>query len=83
MNEILPGIYHWRVLHPDVHIDVDSYYVSALEPGFLLDPLQPPEGVDWFKKRGGSMNAVQFRDPDRLRWNLPDLLPEDCEFPAG
>jgi hypothetical protein len=51
MNEILPGIYHWRVLHPDVHIDVDSYYVSALEPGFLLDPLQPPEGVDWFKKR--------------------------------
>jgi 5'-nucleotidase len=57
-----------------------------LEGGFELPRATPYVRdilVDWFKKRGGSMNAVQFRDPDRLRWNLPDLLPEDCEFPAG
>ena len=51
MNELLPGIFHWRVPHPDIQIDVDSYYVSALEPAILLDPLEPPEGVEWFRKR--------------------------------
>ena len=36
--------------------------------------------VEWFRNRGGSMNAVEFRDPDNLRWNLPDPLPDDCAF---
>ena len=49
MKELLPGIFHWRVLHPDIHIEVDSYFVSALEPSFLIDPLVPPEGIDWFR----------------------------------
>ena len=48
MREILPGIYHWRVEHPDIHIDVDSYFMSALKPAVLIDPLEPAEGVDWF-----------------------------------
>jgi 5'-nucleotidase len=39
--------------------------------------------VDWFKRRGGTMNANEFRDPENLRWNLPDPLPEDCSFSAG
>ena len=38
--------------------------------------------VDWFKNRGGTMNAGQFRDPNNLRWNLPDPLPESCVFSA-
>ncbi|HBP86353.1 MAG TPA: hypothetical protein PKK23_09815 [Nitrospirales bacterium] len=51
MNELLPGIYHWRVAHPDIHIEVDSYYASCLNPAFLIDPLIPQEGTDWFRKR--------------------------------
>ena len=51
MNEPLPGIFHWRVTHPDIDIEVDSYYVSALQPAFLLDPLVPQEGLDWFRNR--------------------------------
>ena len=51
MKELLPGIFHWRVTHPDIHIEVDSYYISALDPAFLLDPLEPPKGIDWFRKR--------------------------------
>jgi hypothetical protein len=39
--------------------------------------------VDWFKRRGGTMNADEFRDPENLRWNLPDPMPEACSFPAG
>ena len=48
MNELLPGIFHWRVPHPDIHIEVDNYYVSNLQPAFLIDPLVPQEGIDWF-----------------------------------
>ena len=51
MNERLPGIFHWRVTHPDIHIAVDSYYVSCLNPAFLIDPLVPQEGTDWFRER--------------------------------
>jgi len=39
--------------------------------------------VDWFKRRGGTMNADEFRDPENLRWNLPDPLPEACSFAAS
>ena len=39
--------------------------------------------VEWFKRRGGTMNAGEFRDPENLRWNLPDPLPEVCSLPAG
>ena len=51
MNEPLPGIFHWRVAHPDIHIEVDSYYVSCLTPAFLIDPLVPQEGIDWFREQ--------------------------------
>ena len=51
MNELLAGIFHWRISHPDIHIDVDSYYVSALKPAFLIDPLVPQEGIDWLRER--------------------------------
>ena len=36
--------------------------------------------VDWFRRHGGTMNADEFRDPENLRWNLPDPLPEECSF---
>ncbi|MDX2411449.1 MAG: 5'-nucleotidase C-terminal domain-containing protein [Woeseiaceae bacterium] len=36
--------------------------------------------VDWFRRRGGTMRADEFRDPENLRWNLPDPLPEECSF---
>jgi len=50
MKELLPGLFHWRVTHPDIHIDVDSYFISALQPACLIDPLQPREGIDWFRE---------------------------------
>jgi hypothetical protein len=51
MKELLPGIFHWRVMHPDIHIEVDSYYVAALKPACLIDPLTPRQGIEWFRER--------------------------------
>jgi 5'-nucleotidase len=45
-------------------------------------PLVRDTLVEWFRNRGGSINAAQFRDPQNLRWNLPDPLPENCVFSA-
>jgi 5'-nucleotidase len=45
-------------------------------------PLVRDTLVDWFKRRGGTMNASEFFAPDNLRWNLPDPLPESCSFPT-
>ncbi len=49
MQEILPGLFHWTAIHPRIQIAVSSYYVQ--EPGVLLDPLVPTEGLDWFRAR--------------------------------
>ena len=45
MKEILPGIYHWSAVHPEIHDDVDSYLVTATDPAVLIDPLLPREGI--------------------------------------
>ncbi len=46
MCEILPGLFHWTAVHPEIQIEVSSYYVEA--PGLVLDPLIPAEGLEWF-----------------------------------
>lgn len=44
MQEIAPGIRHWTAVHPNLGIDVSSYWLPGLR--VLLDPLEVPEEVD-------------------------------------
>jgi len=37
MNEIAPGIQHWTAVHPNIKIEVSSYYLP--DSGTLIDPL--------------------------------------------
>ncbi len=46
MQELAPGIYHWKSVHPKIGMEVSSYY--AADTGTLIDPLTPEEGVEWF-----------------------------------
>jgi hypothetical protein len=46
MNEIAPNIFHWTAVHPNIGIEVSSYLLA--DSGTLLDPLLPPEGLEWF-----------------------------------
>ena len=48
-TEILPGVLHWVAQHPSANIAVSSYYL--LEERILIDPLEPPGGLDWFEGR--------------------------------
>jgi hypothetical protein len=44
MEEIAPGILHWQAPHPNIGIDVSSYWLPDLRT--LLDPLAVPEEVE-------------------------------------
>jgi hypothetical protein len=55
VDEILPGVFHWKAVHPKIEIEVSSYYLS--DSGTLIDPLLPPDGLDRLK---------ELRDPARI-----------------
>jgi hypothetical protein len=50
MNEIAPGIVHWKARHPKIGADVSCYYLPAER--VLIDPMEPEEGLDWFREHG-------------------------------
>ena len=50
MNEITPGIVHWKAKHPKIGAEVSSYYLPAER--VLIDPMKPEEGLDWFRENG-------------------------------
>jgi hypothetical protein len=56
MREIGPGIHHWTAVHPRIQVEVSSYYVEPA--GALIDPLEPPEGTEWFHGRGKPERVV-------------------------
>jgi hypothetical protein len=71
MREALPGLFHWRTLHPGIHTEVDSYWVDR--DGILIDPLVPADlGIEWFARRTKQPSAVllsnrhHYRDASRF-----------------
>lgn len=70
MKKILPNIYHWTALHPEIGIEVSSYFLAG--EGILIDPLVPPEGLDWFKQFNPPLyvlltNRLHERDSAKFR----------------
>jgi hypothetical protein len=71
MREIAPGLWHWTARHPHIGTEVSSYYLA--DERVALDPLVPPEGIDWFADRRDPPEHVLLtnrhhdRDSSRLR----------------
>jgi glyoxylase-like metal-dependent hydrolase (beta-lactamase superfamily II) len=64
LNEVLPGVFHWTATHPKIGFEVSSYFVA--ESGTVLDPMVPPEGLDWFADdRAVEALALTNRHHDR------------------
>ena len=49
-KEILPGLFHFTQVHPNIGIDVDSYYLY--DERVLIDPMIPGGGIEWFDRAG-------------------------------
>jgi hypothetical protein len=69
MEEIGPGIHHWKARHPRIQVEVSSYYVEPAAT--LVDPLEPPEGIEWFESRTRPEGVVltnrhHYRHSDRF-----------------
>jgi hypothetical protein len=50
VQEILPGVFHWKAVHPRIEVEVGCHFVAA--SGTVVDPLLPEEGLEWFDGRG-------------------------------
>lgn len=44
MEEVLPGLIHWSAFHEGIGHDVHSSFVLA--SGTLIDPMEPPQGLE-------------------------------------
>ena len=44
MDEIAPGINHWKATHPNLGVEVSSYWIPELR--VLLDPIAVPDEVE-------------------------------------
>jgi hypothetical protein len=44
MDEIAPGIRHWKAVHPNLGVDVSAYWLPELK--LLLDPIAVPDEVE-------------------------------------
>jgi hypothetical protein len=70
MEEIRPGLWHWKATHPRIGIEVSSYYVAG--PETLIDPMLPAEGIAWFREHGEPRRIVltnrhHYRASDAFR----------------
>jgi hypothetical protein len=49
IHELRPGLVHWSSKHPNIGVDVSSYFLVAER--VLLDPIAPPDDLGWFDGR--------------------------------
>ena len=67
--EIAPGLWHWIARRESIGMDVSSYYLEAER--VLIDPMIPPEGLEWFEANGAPAHAILTnRHHDRDAWRL-------------
>jgi hypothetical protein len=68
MEEILPGVHYWTEVHPNIRVEVASYWIE--DGGVLIDPLVPKDvGVGWFGDRPQAVvlsNRHHYRHSDRF-----------------
>ena len=66
VREVLPGVFHWTTLHPQIQIPVSSYWLD--EAGVVIDPLVPADGgLEWFAGRPVPPTAVLLSNRHHYR----------------
>lgn len=69
VREIAPGVWHWTARHEHIGVDVSSYHLASER--VVLDPMVPPERLEWFEEHGVPENVLLTnRHHDRHAWRL-------------
>ena len=75
MDEIAPGLWHWKALRESIGSEVSSYYLAAEH--VLIDAMIPSEGLGWFDEHGRPEHVLLTnRHHDRDAWRLCEAF--DC-----
>ncbi len=73
MNEIGSGLWHWTARRESIGSEVSSYYLESER--VLIDPMIPPEGLDWLDQHGAPEHAILTnRHHDRDAWRLREAF---------
>ena len=72
IHEVLPGVLHWSAPHPSARLESGSHYL--VEEGVLIDPIAPPEGLEWFDGRQIGEIVLTNRHHTRSAFELQDRL---------
>jgi hypothetical protein len=72
IHEVLPGVLHWTAKHPSAGIESGSHYL--VPEGVLIDPIAPPEGLEWFDGRDVEVILLTNRHHTRSTFELQDRL---------
>lgn len=73
MIEIAPDLWHWTARRASIGAEVSTYYLAS--DRVLLDPMIPPEGLQWFEQHGRPEHAVLTnRHHDRDAWRLHEAF---------
>jgi hypothetical protein len=73
MEELVPGLWHWRVYRESIRHDVSSYYLERER--VILDPMIPREGLEWLEEHGPPEHVLLTnRHHDRDAWRLRDAF---------
>jgi glyoxylase-like metal-dependent hydrolase (beta-lactamase superfamily II) len=73
VRELAPGLWHWTAFREAIGAQVSSYYLSAER--VMIDPMIPPEGVEWLEEHGPPVDLVlSNRHHDRDAWKLREAF---------
>jgi glyoxylase-like metal-dependent hydrolase (beta-lactamase superfamily II) len=77
VQEVLPGVVHWTAVHPNIGIEVSSYWLE--HGGVLIDPLVPPDaGLEWFAGRSTPPQTIVLSNRHHYRESERFLRRFDC-----
>ena len=68
--EVLPGVLHWTGRHPTARLECGSHYL--VEEGLLIDPIAPPEGLEWLDGKEIGEILLTNRHHTRSAFDLQD-----------
>jgi hypothetical protein len=72
IHEVIPGVLHWTGRHPSAGIESGSHLLVA--EGVLIDPIAPPEGIEWLDDRGIAAILLTNRHHTRSAFDIQDRL---------
>jgi hypothetical protein len=65
VREILDGVLHWTAVHPNIGMEVGSYYIAPARTA--LDPMASDEALEWFAENDERPDRVVLTNRHHLR----------------